>query len=185
MGGGTCAVPSGETNNMLRKIGWITAVAFMTTTSAWAGGHFESALSSCTTINCAGMTIRGVHQANEPFVVQVYAREGECLRLDVSTQTEDTALTILAPSVLEFGIVDDTVDTRPIFGLDPVPATGWYTVAISYFEYDPRIARFTLEYGRYRGGNLNCTQATANEAMAPVTLRAPAAAGVKPVREGT
>jgi len=117
------------------------------------------------------MTIRGQHQSREPFVIQVFARAGECLRLDVSTQSEDTALIIVAPTVLDAGSSDDVVDTRPIFALDPVPATGWYTIGISYFDYDPRIARFTLEYGRYNGGNLNCSQATAAQSMAPSQLK--------------
>jgi hypothetical protein len=164
---------------MLSKFGLVTASVFLTSTAAWAGSHFESALSTCTTINCAGMTIRGQHQSNEPFVIQVYAREGECLRLDVSTQTEDTALRIVAPNALESGFSDDVVDTRPIFGLDPVPGTGWYTIAISYFTYDPRIARFTLEYGRYNTGNLNCSQATAAEAMAPIRLEGSVASRAK------
>ena len=160
---------------MLRQIGSFIALSFLASTAAWAGSHFESPLSTCTTINCAGMTIRGQQQSNEPFVIQVYAREGECLRLDVSTQTEDTALRIVAPAVLDTGSSDDVVGTRPIFGLDPVPGTGWWTVVISYFDYDPRISRFTLEYGRYNGGNLNCSQATATQSMAPARLSRPVA----------
>jgi hypothetical protein len=155
---------------MLHKISSFIAMSFLTSTAAWAGSHFESPLSTCTTINCSGMTIRGQQQSSEPFVIQVYAREGECLRLDVSTQTEDTALLIVAPAVPNTGSSDDVVGTRPIFGLDPVPITGWYTIAVSYFTYDPRISRFTLEYGRYNGGNLNCSQATAAQSMAPTQL---------------
>jgi hypothetical protein len=60
----------------------------------------------------------------------------------MSAQTEDTAMVIIATTAGDFLGVDDTFELRPIFGLDPVPATGWYTVAIGYFDYDPRIARF-------------------------------------------
>ena len=62
---------------MLNKFGSAIAGVFLTTTAAGAGPHFESALSTCTTINCAGMTIRGIQQANKPFVIQVFGREGE------------------------------------------------------------------------------------------------------------
>ena len=164
---------------MLTRILAIIAIAQLTAATAWAGSHYESALSSCSTINCAGMTIRGIQQANEPFVIQVFAREGECMRLDVSTQTEDTAMVIIATTAGDFLGVDDTFELRPIFGLDPVPATGWYTVAIGYFDYDPRIARFTLEYGRYPSGSINCSQATANQAMAPAQLKPAGVSGFK------
>ena len=155
---------------MLNKVQWVIASALLTTTAAWAGAQYESTLSSCTTINCSGMTIRGIQQSAEPFIIQVFARAGECMRLDVSSQTEDTAILLVAPTVDETGFVDDADGARPIFGLDPVPHTGWYTVAISYFIFDERISRFTLEYGRYPGGNLNCSQATATKAMAPSQL---------------
>ena len=164
---------------MSHKAGLVIACAFLTS-PAWAGSHFESALSSCTTINCAGMTIRGLQQANEPFVIQVYAREGECLRLDVSTQTEDTAMLLIATTAGDFATADDTFDFRPILGIDPVPQTGWYTVAISYFDYDDRISRFTLEYGRYPTGSLNCSQATAATAMAPVQMKPFGPTSLKP-----
>jgi hypothetical protein len=163
---------------MLHKIGLVIACSFLTA-PALAGSHFESARSTCTTINCAGMTIRGLQQANEPFVIQVYARAGECMRLDVSTQTEDTAMMLIATTAGDYATIDDTFETRPIFGLDPVPQTGWYTVAISYFTYDDRISRFTLEYGRYPTGSINCSQATATSAMAPVQLKSLGAPSLK------
>ena len=93
------------------------------------------------------------------------------MRLDVSSQTEDTELLLIAPAVGDNGYADDVVGLRPVFGLDPVTRTGWWTVAISYVTFDDRIARFTLEYGRYPGGNLNCSQATATSAMAPAQLK--------------
>ena len=164
---------------MLHKIGLVVASTFLTS-AAWAGSHFESTLSSCTTINCAGMTIRGLQQANEPFVIQVYARAGECLRLDVSTQTEDTAMMLISTTAGDFITADDTFELRPILGIDPTPQTGWYTVAISYFDYDDRISRFTLEYGRYPTGSLNCSQATAATAMAPSQMKPFGATSQKP-----
>ena len=159
---------------MSNKLGWIVGFTFLTTTSAWAGAHYESALSSCTSINCAGMTIRGIQQENEPFIIQVFAREGECMRLDVSTQTEDTALLIVSTAVFDNLVIDDRdppADLRPVLGLDPVPQTGWYTVAISYFDYSDLFTRFTLEYGRYDGGNPNCSQATESIPMVPAQLK--------------
>ena len=165
---------------MSNKIKWILSSALLTSTAAWAGAQYESVLSSCTAINCSGMTIRGIQQSNEPFIIQVFAREGECMRLDVRTQTEDTGLLLIAPAVFDYLYVDDVEDFRPILGVDPIPQTGWYTVAISYFDYDNRISRFTLDYGRYPGGNPNCSQATATSAMAPTQLKLLGDASSKP-----
>jgi hypothetical protein len=145
---------------MSMKIGAGVAGALLTASAAWAGSVFEDTVSTCTGENCGAMTLRGVHQANEPFVIQVFSAEGECLRLDVTTQTQDTALLLSSPSVNANDYIDDRDfdggDLRPLYLLDPVPATGWYTVIISYFDWGPAVSKFTLKYGRYPGGNANC-----------------------------
>ncbi len=67
---------------------------------------------------------------------------------------------ILSPAVTAFGANDDrepNVDTRPLFLENSIPATGWYTVAISYWDWAPTTAKFILKYGRYPTGNPNCT----------------------------
>ena len=81
----------------------------------------------------------------------------------------------MAPAALTVGLFL----TNSSALLTAVPATGWYTVAIGYFDYDPRIARFTLEYGRYPSGSINCSQATANQAMAPAQLKPSGVSGFK------
>lgn len=145
---------------MSNRIGCVMACALLATTAAWAGAQYESPMSSCTALNCSGMTIRGIQQSNEPFVIQVYARAGECLRLDIGQQSEDAAMVVLYPSVFYEWYNDDRDhdggDFRPLIGIDPVPWTGWYTVVVSYFDLDDRVTRFTLDYGRYPGGNINC-----------------------------
>jgi hypothetical protein len=130
------------------------------TTAAWAGPQFEAQLSACSGINCAGTTMRGVHQRDEPFIIQIFGKAGECLRLDVSSQTQDMAMAIISPSVWDGAISDDRNfdggDTRPLLFFDPLPWTGWYTVIVSHFDHAPVTGRFTLEYGRYPTGNANC-----------------------------
>jgi len=147
----------------MRKSTWIGCIAVATTGVAWAGAQLESTLSSCSTINCSGMTIRGVHQAREPFVTQIYALRGECMRLEISEQSADTALLVLSPSVL-FGQGSDDrdgADDRPLLLLDALPWTGWYTVVVSNERTGNATVRFELEYGRYPGGNANCQAAAA------------------------
>lgn len=147
---------------MSMKIGVGVAAALLTASVAWAGSVFEDTVSACTGENCGAMTLRGVHQANEPFVIQVFSAEGECLRLDVTTQTQDTALLLSTPSVNAAGVNDDRDfdggDLRPLIVLDPVPATGWYTVVVSYFDWAALVSKFNLKYGRYPTGNPNCAE---------------------------
>jgi hypothetical protein len=158
---------------MTNRIGFVIAGALLATSTAWAGPQLESTRSTCGAVNCAGMTIRGIHQPSEPFVVQIYAREGECLRLDVREQTEDLAMFVLGPTVWIQGISDDRAegDVRPLIVQDPMPATGWYTVVISHFDVVTIAGRFVLDYGRYPTGNINCQEGaiTGAQMLSPST----------------
>ena len=148
---------------MFNKSWLVIAGALLTVNVAWAGSQLEDSLNACTTVNCGSMLIRGVHQANEPFIMQIFAAQGDCLRLDVDTQTQDMAMIVLAPSINVFGGNDDRdgADLRPLFFENSIPWTGWYTVAVSYFDLDNRTAKFTLRYGRYNSGNINCSSPAA------------------------
>src|SRR4030095_3034156 len=133
----------------------------MRPTAAWAGSQIESSFSSCGTINCAGETIRGTHQATEPFVSQIFARAGECLRLDVTQQSADTALRVVGPTVFftQVNTNREAGDTRPLLQLDDLPKTGWYTILVSLQGAGNTVVNFTLDYGRYPGGNATCAAA--------------------------
>src|SRR5262245_43101271 len=145
----------------MKSLVWLgLAAALLATTAARAGAQLETTRSTCTVSNCAGMTIRGVVQGNEPFVVQVYAREGECLRLDVSEQTEDLSMHFFGPffqSAASSGD-DRPGDTRPFLAYGGLPHTGWYTVIVQLRDPANVDARFKLEYGRYNNGNVNCDE---------------------------
>ena len=161
----------------VKQFGCIIAVALISTSLARAGSIVEAFASSCTGINCAGLTIRGVHQRTEPFLLQVFASEGECLRLDVDGQSDDTAMLLITPSVNFAALSDDRdfdgEDFRPLIAVDPVPWTGWYTVVVSYFDLDNRRVKFNLKYGRYPSGNPNCAQALTATAAQIKRLTAP------------
>ncbi len=149
---------------MRSKLAMAVVGSCVAASAAWAGSQLEDTVSNCTGINCAAMAIRGVHQTNEPFVIQVFAAEGECLRLDVDSQTQDLALALVSPSANAIAGNDDReegVDTRPLFFQDEMPATGWYTVVISYWDWAPTQAKFILKYGRYPAGNPNCAAVAA------------------------
>ena len=144
---------------MYTKACGVIGSVLVATGVAWAGSQIESRISSCTSINCAGETIRGTHQTTEPFVTQIFARAGECLRLDVTQESEDTALRVVGPTVnVTFGNNNrEAGDTRPLLRLDDLAATGWYTVLVSRQGAGNEVVRFRLDYGRYPGGNPNCT----------------------------
>ena len=175
---------------MLNRIGLAIVTALITANVAWAGSQLESTRSACGVLNCAGTTFRGIYQATEPFVVQVFAREGECLRLDIDEQTEDMAMVVMSPSVWDAFISDDRDfdggDTRPLIGWDLIPWTGWYTVIVSYFDHDPRlVGRFNLNYGRYPGGNVNCQMPAAATAQQLRLLGGDVSRSVKQVAGAT
>jgi len=159
----------------IKKLGWMIAAALISASPARAGSVVEAFAATCTGINCAGLTIRGVHQRTEPFLLQVFASEGECLRLDVDGQSDDAAMLLATPSV-NYGVVSDDRDfdggdLRPLILVDPVPWTGWYTVAVSYFDLGNQRVKFNLKYGRYPSGNPNCVQAPTATAAAPQIKR--------------
>lgn len=144
---------------MSSKICFGIPVALLAATAAWAGSQIDSRVSECTGTNCAGETIRVTHQAAEPFVSQLFARAGECLRLDVTQQTGDTAIFVVAPVAGQGASNSDRdpgVDLRPLLLLDDLPWTGWYTVVIGFQGVGNRVVRAKLDYGRYPGGNANC-----------------------------
>ncbi len=145
---------------MPNKVFLALIAGLLTTNAVWAGSQLETIRSNCVAINCAGTTVRGRIEGAEPFVIQIYAAEGECLRLDVSRQTHDLAMTLIGPSVIHGGAVADDrnppTDLRPVIVYNLLETTGWYTVIVSLRDVEDVTARFTLEYGRYPGGNANC-----------------------------
>jgi hypothetical protein len=151
---------------MFMKASLVIGGALIASGAAWAGSQIESRISTCGSINCAGESIRGTHELTEPFVTQIFARAGECLRLDVTQESADTALRVVGPSV-NFTAGNnnrEAGDTRPLLRLDDLASTGWYTVLVSLQGAGNTVVRFRLDYGRYQGGNVNCTEIAATSA---------------------
>ena len=152
---------------MFTKPTLVLVVAVAIAGAAFAGSQIESRLSNCSAINCAGETIRVTHQAAEPFVSQLFARVGECLRVDVTQQSADTGLMLLSPLVPLAVASDDRsdADTRPLLMLDELPWTGWYTLVVGFEGTGNSVVRAKVDYGRYPGGNANCAPPTAAAAQ--------------------
>ena len=49
---------------------------------------------------------------------------------------------------------------RPLVKIASTPNSGWYTVQVAHYLGAPTNANFTLKYGRYNAGNINCSGGT-------------------------
>lgn len=133
--------------------------------SAWAGSYWQDPTSTCTSTNCKSQKLRGVFQKNEPFVIQLFASAGQCLRIEVTRQSADMEMALvspnpsLVPTGVNFIFADDDsgVGLLPLIKVDPTSNTGWYTLVVSRFSPGSGGANFDVRYGRYPTGNPNCS----------------------------
>ena len=154
-----------------------TAIASMLTasvglsTAAYAGGEiFDPTSSSCTKLNCSsilvGATVKSFGDVTAGrWVAEVFAGQGECLRLFVSQEFTDLETVVVAPNGSVYRNDDGGVGSgsdilRPLVKIDPTPNNGWYTVSIGHFAGAAVTGNFQLRYGRYSSGNINCANPT-------------------------
>lgn len=126
---------------------------------------FDDTVSSCGTINCSSLTIPGsVFSFNNvsanPWVANLFAAPGECVRLEVTSQEADLEMVVVAPNGSVFRDDDGGTGTQPLVKIASAPNDGWYTVHLASFSGSAIGANFVLLYGRYTSGNANCDGAT-------------------------
>ena len=87
---------------------------------------------------------------------------GECLRFDVTGQQSfDLELVVVAPDGTVYRSDDrGPGDLRPLVKISAAPNAGWYTVHVADFSGRPIEGDFTIMYGRYPAGNINCNDGT-------------------------
>lgn len=141
--------------------------------------------SNCSATNCQSIRINGTVLADNidppsslPWVAQVFATSGECVRLQVARQEQDLTMTVVSPDGQIWFDDDSGGNGRPLVKIQEAPVDGWYTVQLSPLFGDPLQADFTLRYGRYFGaGSRNCanptSQLVASEAFATQSLAPP------------
>lgn len=135
---------------------------------------FDNTVSACTTANCSSLVLPGTMLSFGAgsagnWVANVFATPGQCVRLDVITQTTDLEMVVVAPNGVVFRNDDRAVgDVRPLVKIGSAPNNGWYTVHLSHFLGSAVSANFTLLYGRYTAGNPNCSVPTPS--LGPATL---------------
>jgi len=153
---------------------------------------FDNSISSCTAINCSSLTIPGSVLNFGPFAgvwnINVFARAGNCVRLDVISQSHDLEMVVVAPDGSVYRNDDRTVgDTRPLVKIGSVPGSGWYTVHIAQFAGASVEADFTLLFGHYSAGNPNCATPTLPfvQSRSSKQATAPETEGAKPPELGS
>jgi hypothetical protein len=111
-------------------------------------------LEDCHGVNCGSRTIGGTVLRSSsfpmPWVGQIGANQGECLRIDIIEQDVDLEAVLIGPNGRVWINNDRTaVDQRPLIRVNGVPQSGWYTLQLSHEAGLPVNADFTLAFGRY------------------------------------
>ena len=156
----------GKTVKWLATGGLVLGVALMGGT-AWATELFAPASASFAinggTASVIGTTLAGAGGAAHPWVAQIQAPAGRCLRLHVTAQATDLGMQVAAP---HFNIAWRNDDGGggcflcPLVKIANTPENGWYTVSINHFTGNAVNANFTLRYAYYPVGNPNCAAPT-------------------------
>lgn len=148
----------------------IISIIFICPTVLFASSVFKTGQSTCTNkLNCGATAkvSRGLHGQPLPFVAQVYAEEGGCLRIEVTRANKDLDMLVASPHYVDPGWggqvwandqdgEDGNFDT-PRIVIDPVPVTGFYTVRVNGWSPSQGAGSFDLSMMRYNTGNaVNC-----------------------------
>ena len=155
----------GKTVKWLATGGLVLGVALMGGT-AWATNMFGP-LNTCTGINCGARVIQGTvtqfGPTAQPWVAEIFADPGRCMRLAVTTEGVDLETVVRAPNGQVFRNDDGAAACFlcPVVKIANTPNNGWYTVSIGQFAGAAASANFTLAYSLYNLGNPNCAGATA------------------------
>jgi hypothetical protein len=101
-----------------------------------------------------------------PWVMEIFANPGTCLRLEVTNEgSNDLEAVLIAPNGNVYRNDDSGVSSCPncpLIKVDPTPGStrGWYTLQISQYAGNAVNGNFTLLYGLYPTGNPACSSPT-------------------------
>jgi hypothetical protein len=140
----------------------------LTSIHANATNIWDPSLSATTILDGSSIRLDGTILASggvnhQPWTIDVYASQGQCLRLFVGLEDADSELVVVAPNgtVYRNDDVNGAADRRPLVKIPSAPNSGWYTVHVSPFNGAALNYNFALWYGRYSAGNINCAGGTA------------------------
>ena len=123
---------------------------------------------ACTTLNCGAISLPGRLNGHPPglgnqWITQIAGTAGNCLRLDVTSESQDLAMSAVAPSGVVF--TNDNGGSPTCANCPRVvvaaAANGFYTVVIAQRSGANVEAGFVLKVGLYKAGNRpNCVNPT-------------------------
>jgi hypothetical protein len=146
---------------------------------AFAGPIHDPTTSTCTGANCSSVVLGGTllslgTGSAGQWIQEVFARAGQCVRIQVTQETQDLAMTVVAPNgaIYENDQGGGACPNCPNVKIGNAPRTGWYSVNVAHFNGAAVEGSFTLAYGTYPAGNANCAGPTppfSASASAPAT----------------
>lgn len=152
----------------------LAAAITLTTSSAFAARGWYDAKSSCSGALCDSRSYSSQYAKGEPVMLQLYAKDNECLRVEVTSDGGNDLQMALVSSDPDTSWSDDDsgVDLKPRIEVDPTPNKGWYTLVIGHWQgYGGSTKSFTVKYGRYNSGNPNCSDATTLSSLSATSLQ--------------
>jgi hypothetical protein len=142
----------------------LAALGVFAVGQAAATNLFNPVVSTTTVLDGASIELDGTLNDTsvnaQPWVAELYAGIGECVRFFVTTTAFDAKITVITPNGTIFRDDDSGGLLRPLVEIGSAPLSGWYTVQVAHFAGQPQNANFALKYGRYNFGNPNCAVPT-------------------------
>jgi len=124
--------------------------------------NLYSNLSTSTKIDGGSIALNGslrdVGNDARPWTVELYANAGDCVRMVIPTLEFAATLTVVAPTGTVYR--DASSGWAPKVKIASAPVAGWYTVQVAQQQGNPQAGNFTVKYGRYNSGNVNCASPT-------------------------
>jgi hypothetical protein len=168
-----------------RNVGWFALPLLLSLAAhSEATNIVDPSVSSSETINNSAVRLDGTIfaqslptstppttvQISTVWTAEVFARDGECLRFDLTKpvapddELRDFELVVIEPNGVVFRNDDRSAsDPRPLVKIAPAD-DGWYTVRVANSfglgNVFGETNNFTLLYGRYTRGNANCANPT-------------------------
>jgi hypothetical protein len=142
----------------------LAALGVFAAGQAAATNLFNPVVSTTTVLDGASIELDGTLNDTsvnaQPWVAELFAGIGECVRFFITTTAFDAKVTVITPNGTIFRDDDSGGLLRPLVEIPSAPVSGWYTVQVAQFSGVSQNANFALKYGRYNFGNPNCALPT-------------------------
>ncbi len=150
----------------------IAAGVVLCAAPAQAGNEIFQPTATCTGVNCGALfvdgTIKSFGTSAGKWVAEVFAKAGECFRLDVTGRLapdnhSNLEMVVVAPNGTVYrndNKGSGSCTDCPLVRIKPTPSEGWYTVSVGTSNGAAVDENFRIGFGRYAVANANCATAT-------------------------